>query len=501
MKAAVSLAAAPDPGGIQAAIERFLRTSRQPSILEPGDPLLDLTADNYALTLQGGRLTLQAWTETRNLVRQVTGIGIERRGRLELMVEHFARRPGRLWLVDRAAPGSEQVERRGDRLVFRERFRRFLSRQYPGWKLVELSTEADLEHTLSPAYPRAFLRRGQAGLAAIAVAAGADPTGALAFGLIWLDYLRRRERRLAVDRLVLLLPAGSEAHTCHRLRFLDPARAACELFAYSPENDYAVRRDPNEYTNLDTRLDPVRQTPGEARAWADRIAGSGAIEQVEMIDGTISLRVRGLEFARTTGQELLFGLHQRAAAREYNLGEVERLAAELARLRPASGGDRAHPLCARSPEAWLESAVRAQIEIVDPSLRAAPLYSQAPACAGGARGILDLLAVDRAGRLAVVEVKASSDLHLPLQALDYWMRVKWHLDRGEFTARGYFPRIELRPEPPRLLLVSPALDFHPTTETLLQCISDQVEVERIGVNTPWREGLQVMFRLRGAARP
>ena len=99
-----------------------------------------------------------------------------------------------------------------------------------------------------------------------------------------------------------------------------------------------------------------------------------------------------------------------------------------------------------------------------------PIYGQVPAFAGGERGILDLLAVDHTGRLAVVELKASADLHLPLQALDYWIRVKWHLDRGEFAAHGYFPGMLLRPEPPRLLLVSPSLEFHPTTETILELL-------------------------------
>ena len=73
--------------------------------------------------------------------------------------------------------------------------------------------------------------------------------------------------------------------------------------------------------------------------------------------------------------------------------------------------------------------------------------------------MLDLLAVDRSGRLTVLELKASADLHLPMQALDYRIRVKWHLDRGEFTARGYLPGITLRPDPPRLLLVSPSRSF------------------------------------------
>jgi hypothetical protein len=109
--------------------------------------------------------------------------------------------------------------------------------------------------------------------------------------------------------------------------------------------------------------------------------------------------------------------------------------------------------------------------------------------------------VDHTGRLTVVELKASADLHLPLQALDYWVRVKWHLEAREFSANGYFPGMELRPDPPRLLLVSPSLEFHPTTETILSYFAPAIEVERIGLAVEWRKGLQVMFRLNGAQRP
>jgi hypothetical protein len=73
--------------------------------------------------------------------------------------------------------------------------------------------------------------------------------------------------------------------------------------------------------------------------------------------------------------------------------------------------------------------------------------------------VIDLLAVDRSGRLAVVELKASADLHLPMQALDYWIRVKWHLDRGEFSGDGHFSGVALRDEAPRLLLASPHWSF------------------------------------------
>jgi hypothetical protein len=110
--------------------------------------------------------------------------------------------------------------------------------------------------------------------------------------------------------------------------------------------------------------------------------------------------------------------------------------------------------------------------------------------------VLDLLAAERTGRLAVLELKASQDIHLPLQALDYWMRVHWHLERDEFKARGYFPGMELCKELPRLLLIAPSLEFHPTTDVILRCLSPRIPVERIGLGVEWRRKPKVVFRKR-----
>lgn len=482
---------------MHAAIERFLKACRRPCLLEPGEELLPLKEGSFTVDQTGTRLTIQVWSDTRNLTRRIVGVIDERRGRLELVTERFARTVGQMFLFDMARPDSQETGRRGGRLVFRERFRRFLTRQFPSWKVAEISAEQDLEHSLSPAFPRAFLRKGQAGVAAIAAPPdGMDPSCILSFGLIWLDYLRRREQRTAIERLVILLPAGAEPSTCHRIPYLNPERALCEVYVYSAE-DYAVRLDLADYGNLETKLDVFRRINPEAQAWVDRIKLLPDVECVEHNHECVSLRVRGLEFARTSGNELLFGLQKRAVARESNLPEIERLAAELVKLRGQPGG----PLHQKDPEEWLASQVRSGLDVIDASLRAVPIYNQAPASLGGQRGLIDLLAVDYSGRLAVLELKASQDIHLPLQALDYWMRVKWHLDREEFTAHGYFPGIELRKDPPRLMLVSPALDFHPTTEIILQFLSSAVEVERIGVGAHWRERLQVMFRLVGADRP
>ena len=481
-------------------IEAFLKSAKQPAVLEPGEELLELTGDNFALEIRGSRLTLQAWDRTRNLTRRILTIHEPAGARLELTVERFARREGQMFLLDLARPSGADMGRRSGRLVFRERFRLFLRRQFPEWKLAEVSAEANLEFSLSPAFPRAFLRHGQHGWAAIACPAEGDAAAVLSFGLIWLSYLRARERRVAVEGLAIYIPSGRERAAALRLLCLDPATARFELFTYS-EEDFVVRIDSRDYGNLDTRLEPCRRAePNLDEAWRS-ITSLPGVERIPKHDGRASLRVRGIEFGELSGRELLFGLGERRPAGEHHRAEIERLVEELDRLRSPDSTDRQHPWYRQYPEAWLESQARCQIETLDASALSDPVYGQVPAFAAGERGILDLLAVERSGRLMVIELKASADLNLPLQALDYWIRVKWHLDRGEFPANGYFPGVMLRPDPPRLLLVSPSLEFHSTTETILGYFSPGIEVERIGLGVDWRKGLQVMFRLSGADRP
>jgi hypothetical protein len=484
---------------VRAAIEAFLSTAKQPALLEPGEELMPLTSENLNLEERSGRLTLQAWDRTRNFTRRVTGISESTAARLELVVERFAKREGRMFLLDMARRSGAEMGRRSGRLVFRERFRLFLRRQFPEWRLAEISADPNLEFSLSPAFPRAFLRHGQHGWAAIACPPDADPGAILSFGLIWLAYLRRREHKVTIEGLALYLPEGRAAGTALRLICLDPAAARYELFSYSAQ-DYVVRIDPRDHGNVDSRLEPCRRPVHDAEGKWDDIAALPGVEQVPRHDGRVSLRVRGIEFAQRSGADLWFGMRERRPAHPYHAPEIARLAEELDRAR-APEAERDNVLYRQYPEAWLESQSRAQIETLDASLLRDPVYGQVPAFAGGDRGIMDLLAVDYTGRLAVVELKASADLRLPMQALDYWIRVKWHLDRGEFAAAGYFPGIELRRDPPRLLLVSPSLEFHPTTEALLAFFSPEIVVERIGLGMDWRRGLQVVFRASGAASP
>jgi hypothetical protein len=482
---------------IQQAIERFLDASERPVLCEPGEEALAIRRDNFVLEQRNGCLSLHAWDDRRNLMRRVVGIESASRGRLDLRIERFAKRAGTLALADLAQPRNQSLPLRAARREFRDVFRRFLRRQFAGYKIADLSTEANLEETLSPVYPRALLRDGAGAWAAIAAhndAGQAD--GVLSFGLIWLDYLRRREPNLTVRGIILYLPAESAKTTCLRLRHLNTGVAEYSAFLYS-EDGRECAADLRDFGNLDTRLDPCRRRLSSAiDQTVERLREIAGVESIERSDGELSLRVRGMEFARTSGGTLLAGLETKREVGASNVGEVKRLAQELARLRAPDAADRWNPLYLRNRELWLESQVRAEMSEVDATLVTERVYGQVPAFAASERGVIDLLGVDRSGRLAVIELKAAEDIHLPMQSLDYWMRVQWHSERGEFTSKGYFPGIEVRRDPPRILMISPSLEVHPTNERLLRYYSPSIDVEHVGVGIEWQKKLKVMFRVR-----
>jgi hypothetical protein len=227
--------------------------------------------------------------------------------------------------------------------------------------------------------------------------------------------------------------------------------------------------------------------------------------------------LHGLEFARvrhgavsqsfTHQDEITFG----GGANETPLtSETEDLCRELcARLFASRHRDGLFkdPLFRMQPERWLESDFRAGLSDLLPSLRGDLLYSQVPALSSGDRGMLDLLTLDRNGRLVVIELKADEDLHLPLQALDYWIRVRaLNADRqrtagsdrplSAFEREGYFPRAEISPLRPRLILAAPALRIHPANQPILRYLSPEVDWEIFALSEHWRQQLQIVFRKR-----
>jgi hypothetical protein len=484
--------------GLRSVVERFIAAAAQPAVLDPGEEPLPLTAENWTISEWNGRLTLQAWESHRNLVRRIVAVKAQRRGRLSLVTERFPKTAGEMQIADLAAPEGVEWRRKSTRIAFRDRFRLLVAREFPGWTIADLSSDPDLEQSLSASWVRGYLRRGSVGIAVMAAPPDApDVAGVLPAALIWLDYLRRRDEKIAIRRLLLYAPAGQEKEAAFRAAIVSPPAAACELFVYD-ERDTTGAIDFADAGNLESTLPPCRR-PLQPNLELPTLRNlPPEVETVEQSDGSISLRVHGLEFGRASQGRLFCGMRRKRSCTPAALAS---LAAEVVRVRRADADDGQHPLYLQSPEGWLESQVRANPQAVDPSLRSAPLYGQVPVFSGPERGVIDLLAVDDTGRLAVIEIKAAAGLQLPFQALDYWLRVRQHLAAGDFERLGYFPGIAIRREAPRVLLVAPALEFHSTTETVIGSLSPEIEFVRIGLAADWRRELRVMFRLRGAERP
>jgi hypothetical protein len=106
----------------------------------------------------------------------------------------------------------------------------------------------------------------------------------------------------------------------------------------------------------------------------------------------------------------------------------------------------------------------------------------------------------------VIELKAEEDLHLALQGLDYWVRVRaHHLENpdpvtglGEFQRNGYFGGVRLARDAPRLFLVAPALRIHPATETVLRYLSPRVEWTLVAIDERWRQEIRVVWKKRSS---
>jgi len=484
--------------GLRSVVERFVAAAAQPAVLDPGEEPLLLTPENWTISEWNGRLTLQAWESHRNLVRRIVAVKDQRRDRLTLTTERFPKTLGEMQIADLAAPEGVEWRRKSSRVAFRDRFRLVLAREFPGWGIEDVSSDPNLEESLSASWVRGYLRRGSAGIAVMAAPPdAADVAGVVPAGLIWLDYLRRREKKITIARLLLYAPMGLEKETAFRAALVNPAIATCELFAYD-ERDATGAIDFLDAGNVESTLPPCRR-PSQPNLELPALRDLPAeVEAVEQSDGAVSLRVYGLEFGRAANGRLFCGLKRK---RPCTPAALSSLAAEVVRVRREDAGDRQHPLFLQSPEGWLESQVRANPQAIDPSLRLAPIYGQAPVFSGPERGVIDLLAIDDTGRLAVIEIKTAAGLQLPFQALDYWLRVRKHLVAGDFERLGYFPGVAIRREAPRVLLVAPALEFHSTTETMIGALSPEIEFTRVGLAAHWRRELRVMFRLRGAERP
>lgn len=487
--------------GLQKALGEICATGTA-EVHEDGKWLASLNGFRSELQSRGNQALIHLRSSEASLVRRIIRVAACESGRVQIEVQRFgSKKPGRLEFI---AAHSQRSPARITREQFKERFKRILAEQFPDARVSSLSSAADLKRSFSALYMRGIITEGRSCWAFLAVGPSESSLaceGILSFGLLWLDWTRGNPSRGPIQGLRVFLPAGESRVMLERARALSP-NAGCEIFGFTRDEFRIHRVEDSGRGNIESWLVPRGETELTLASADEIIRRMRALvpEAAQAIDASVpagtrevSFRFRGLEFARVREGQLFSGLDQHHRAAD-NWPHVSHLLRELAAKRTFGGSDTKHATYRAAPERWLETVVRSNPESLDASLDPAFLYSQVPALAGGDRGIIDLLGVTRQGRLVVIELKASEDLHLPLQAVDYWLRVRRHQLEGDFQRFGYFPGVELKSDPPLIWLVAPSLHFHPANEIQLRYLAPEIRVSRIGINENWRQSIRVIYR-------
>ena len=500
-------------------MQAFLSQARCAAVFENDEELFIFAegedSARYSISGDDTKCLLHLWSSERNLVRRVLEYEAKKDS-LALSVQRFGQaKPARMEIV-RDRDRRTVAARKSARVTYARLLERVLARNFPDLTASRLSSAVDLERSFGPIYARGTLGRGRTTFAVLGVnpeESQASIDAALTFGLLWLDRCRESQQKQVVGGLKLIVPRGTSAALRERMACLNHATAKFELHELDEREHTLEALDCSDRGNIRTNLvravDQERARERLAEAIEQVFALTPQPTEVEIAAASpveISFRLRGLEFARATlaqasglahGEaEIILGAgaHQTALNAESE-PLLRSLVAELFRARRPEG-ERNHPLWRMRPERWLESLVVGDVSAIDSALDPLHVYSQVPAFSASDRAMIDVLAATREGRLAVIELKADEDIHLPLQGLDYWARVAWHHERGEFQRYGYFAGRELSPLPPRLLLVAPALHIHPATDALLKYLSPEIDWELAGVDEHWRNEIKVVFRKR-----
>ena len=491
-------------------LEDFLADAPQAVAVENGEVLFDFASAKYSVTGEG-KCVLHIWSEERNTVRRV--LDAEGKGRtLRLQVLRFGQSQPNVLEISADGERRMVTAKRAARVRYQSLLERVLRREYPGFRLEQLSSSPDLEHSFSPVYARGMLRAGQSAFAVLGV--NADETqpsvdAALTFAILWMDHQRQRlSGRALVEGLKLFLPPGRSEIVRQRAANLNVEAAKWQLYELDERSEICVPVDTADSGNIITRLTRAVDVRAARERFAESIARiEGLAPGTEItIESPLEIvfRLYGLEFARArmtpvpgsfrNREAILFGV----APAEYELDQsneaifhelVKRICQER---RP--GGSQTNLFFRLAPERWLESLITRDVRALDERLDGRSVYSQVPAFAAADRAMLDVLTCTLDGRLAVLELKANEDIHLPLQGLDYWARVRWHQQHGEFTRNGYFGGREMSSATPLLYLVAPALRVHPATDVLLRYLSPRVEWTLVEVDERWRDGVRVVNR-------
>lgn len=484
-------------------ISAFLTRRSQWMCQLDGLPLASVTGERLSVTLEFGKLILTLRGDDFSECWRIEAYEIAgERLRLRLS-RHWGRQTYTLEIRP-DQERSDEEDARSRRRAFESRICQVLQREL-GARIEYAATHRDDARHLSGIYTRLILRhRGERAIG-IAVNPGepqAHIDGLVTAGAIWWEHAAHSRHGEGAQRLLLLAPFGRAERLARRLTALRRENPRIELYEVKESEgkliavtpfDQGALFDPNR-----ARLPRLQGEPSphplrdRALAWAPDLLRvcrrPGSWEE--------SLLLRGLEVARIRGGGLWFGVGARKQKLRENWEDFERLLQEVARIRHPESPEKFHPFYRLQAERWLEEIIRQDVRRVDPRLDPRFLYSQIPAYGDEGYGRVDLLGITEERQLVLMELKVEEDAELPLQALDYWLKIEWHRRRGDFARRGYFPGIEIADRPTQVLVIAPLLRFHSTFDQVARWIDPDVPFYKIGIAEEWRKGVRILYRER-----
>ena len=496
-------------------LEQFLADAPQAVAMEDGELLFEFATAKYSVSGEG-KCILHLWSEERNAVRRV--LDAELKGHtLRLSVVRFGQAQPRALEICANPDRRKGAAKHAARTQYQHLLERVLRREYPGMKVEHLSSSPDLEHSFSPVYTRAVLRAGQSAFAVLGVNAEETQSSVdavLTFGILWMDYQRQQlAGRAHVEGLKLFLPPGRAEIVRQRAAHLHPEAAKWQLYELDERSEICAPLDFPDTGNIVTRLTHAVDAKGARAALrclhcAHSCAGACGGDHGRVRLGNRVPALRPGICARPSDSGFRIVPQCRDDSLRHRLGGVcPRRKQRSAVSRTGAGHPRAaptrrlayQPVLPSGPERWLETLITREVRAIDERLDGRFVYSQVPAFAASDRAMLDVLTCTLDGRLAILELKANEDIHLPLQGLDYWARVRWHQQHGEFARHGYFAGRELSSAPPLLFLVAPALRVHPASDVLLRYLSPRIEWTLVQVDERWRNGVRVVNKKHAKA--
>ena len=414
-------------------LDGYLTSENAVAVLEDGVTLFDLSQSRYSISETNGKVLLHLWSEERNIVRRV--IDAERKnGGLRLSVQRFGKNAlGELEFCP-AGDRRSGSAKKAARSLYAKVLERVIRAQWLGCRVESLATGMDLERTFSPIYTRALVRCGNSAFAVLGVNRGemqASIDAALGFGILWLEACRQSANgRILVEGLRLYAPPGTSAVLRQRMAHLHRDLAKWELYELDERTEQLTAIDTSDAGNIATRLvhAPDRQSALQrfAGSTAQVLAVVPEAEPVVLSGTEIVFRLHGLQFAGAhlqaaagsmrPAEQLYFGVR----AAEFPVTEENREAFQdyLRHITERRNGrDLEDPVHRAVPERWIESMIVRDVTVLDSRLDGLHVYSQVPAFAACDRAMIDVLTTARDGRLAVVELKADEDIHLPLQEI------------------------------------------------------------------------------------